>query len=221
MWPLLLRPEPRFWLSTSAATGGPLCSPGLTTLTSERRPFDVGLTLTSGMTLRLRREVDFLARLQAHVGLLPVAPPAHVGAEALLLALDVRDLHRLDLDLEHELDRGLDLGLRRVLQHAEHRLLVLVGDERALFGHDRREQHRHQPLVAVFLRRAHAASLYPIRSSNCVTAPFVSSTWLKRTRLTGSTSRVSSTSTFGRFRDDRNTFSSSFSVTTSTGPATP
>src|SRR5689334_2353932 len=216
MWPLLLRPEPRFWLSTSAATGGPLCSPGLTTLTSERRPFDVGLTLTSGMTLRLRREVDFLARLQAHVGLLPVAPPAHVGAEALLLALDVRDLHRLDLDLEHHLDRGLDLGLGRVLQHAEHDLLVLVGDERAFLGHHRREQHRHQPLVAVF-----GCGSHPSSSSNCDTAPFVSSTWLKRTRLTGSTSRVSSTSTSGRLREDRNTFSSSFSVTTSTGPATP
>src|SRR5690242_17375877 len=147
MWPLLLRPEPRFWLSTSAATGGPLWSAGLTTLTSERRPFDVGLTLTSGMSLRLRREVDFLAGLEAHVRLLPAATPTGESAEALLLALDVRDLHRFDAHLEHELDRGLDLGLRCVLQHAKHRLVVLVGDERALLGHDRRKQERHQALV--------------------------------------------------------------------------
>src|SRR4051812_13953300 len=105
MWPLLLRPEPRFWLSTSDATGAPLCSDALTTFTSERRPFDVGLTLTSAISLRLRREVDFLTRLEAHVSLLPVPPPAAVRAEALLLALDVRDLDALDLDLEHELDR--------------------------------------------------------------------------------------------------------------------
>src|SRR6476646_3712737 len=123
MWPLLLRPEPRFWLSTSEAIGGPLCRLALTTLTSERRPLDVGLTLTSAMS-GLRREVDFLTRLQADIGLLPVATPAEVRAEALLLALDVGDLHRLDLHLEHQLDRGLDLGLRRALQHAEDHLLV-------------------------------------------------------------------------------------------------
>src|SRR5436190_13069942 len=216
MWPLLLRPEPRFWLSTSDAIGGPLCRLALTTLTSERRPLDVGLTLTSAMMSGLRREVDYLARLQAHVGLLPVATPAKMRAEALLLALDVGDLHRLDLDLEHQLDRGLDLGLRRVLHDAEDHLLVLVRDERAFFRHDRRKQHRHQALGVVF-----DGGVHPISSSNCVTAPFVSSTWLKRTRLTGSTSRVSSTSTCGRLRDDRKVFSSSFSVTTSTVPVKP
>src|SRR6516165_6022271 len=97
MWPLLLRPEPRFWLSTSEAIGAPLCSSGLTTLTSERRPADVGLTLTRGMIVLpslFSREVDFLAFLQADVGLLPVTPAAERLAEALLLALDVDDLHR-------------------------------------------------------------------------------------------------------------------------------
>src|SRR5512135_616169 len=215
MWPRLLRPEPRFWLSTSEATGAPLCRAGLTTLTSERRPFDVGLTLTSAMS-GLRREVDLLARLQAHVGLLPVPAPAHEAAEALLLALDVGDLHRLDLDLEHQLDGSLHLGLGRVLRHAKDHLLVLVREERGLFRHDRREQHRHQALGVVFDGRVH-----PSISSNCATAPLVSSTWLKRTRLKGSTSRVSSTSTFGRLREDRNTLSSSLSVTTSTVPSSP
>src|SRR5438105_2515275 len=107
MWPLLLRPEPRFWLSTSDATGGPLCRLALTTLTSDRRPFEVGFTLTSAMS-DFRREVDFLARLQADVCLFPVPAPAHVRAEALLLALDVDDLHRHHFDrlvffAEHQL----------------------------------------------------------------------------------------------------------------------
>src|SRR5688500_18692902 len=121
MWPLLLRPDPRFCDSVSLSNGRPLCRFGLTTLTSDRRPADVGLTLTSGMS-GLLREVDFLARLQAHVGLLPVPALAHVLAEALLLAADVADLHALDVDLEHELDRRLHLRLRRILRDAEHDL---------------------------------------------------------------------------------------------------
>src|SRR5512132_952538 len=149
MWPLLLRPEPRFWLSTSDATGRPLYRAALTTLTRDRRPFDVGLTLTNAMMSALHGEVDFLAGLEAHVGFLPVAPTALVRAEALLLALDVRDLHRFDVDLEHQLDGGLHFRLGRVLHDAKDHLLVLVRDERALFGHDRREQYRHQAFGAV------------------------------------------------------------------------
>src|SRR5512139_1292570 len=140
MWPLLLRPEPRFWLSVSESTGRPLCRPGCTTLTSARRPADVGLTFCRGMSA-LRREVDFLARLEADVGLLPVAPAPGKLAEALGLAADVGDLDALDLDFEHRLDRGLHLGLGRVLQHAEDHLLVLLGDLRALLGDDGRQQH--------------------------------------------------------------------------------
>src|SRR5262245_52671383 len=169
MWPLLFRPEPRFWLSTSDATGAPLCSVGLTTLTSERRPADVGLTLTRGMMvsrpLGVRREVDFLALLQADVGLLPVAPAAERLAEALLLALDVDDLHGrhddgLVLLAEHQLDGGLHLGLGRAGVDAEDDLFVLVRDHRALLRHDRREQHGHQALGNVFDRGSHdSASL--------------------------------------------------------------
>src|SRR5438309_10879596 len=155
MWPLLLRPEPRFWLSTSEATGSPLCRSWLTTLISARRPADVGLTFTSGICLRLRREVDFLSGLQAHVGLLPVASPAGELAEALLLALDVDDLHghhfnRLVFFSEHQLDRRLHFRLGRVRHDAKDDLLMLVRDVRALFGHDRRKQHRHQTLAVVF-----------------------------------------------------------------------
>src|SRR5258708_36878689 len=104
MWPLLLRPEPRFCDSTSDATGAPLCSDALTTLTIARRPADVGLTLTRAMALRLRREVDFLAGRKRHVALLPVAPAAGVAAEALFLALDVRDLDAVPFCFELGLD---------------------------------------------------------------------------------------------------------------------
>src|SRR5204862_8173011 len=102
MWPLLLRPEPRFWLSVSASTGRPLCRCGWTTLTSARRPGDVGLTFCRGI-LSLRREVDFLAGLEAHVGRFPVPAPAGETSEALDLAADVGDLDAFHLDLEHGL----------------------------------------------------------------------------------------------------------------------
>src|SRR5438270_13293587 len=127
MWPLLLRPEPRFWLSVSASIGLPLWSCGLTTLTSARRPADVGFTFWRGMLL-LRREIDFLARLQAHVGLLPVAPATVESAEALFLAADIQDLHVFDLDLEHRLDGGLHFRLGGVRHHAKDHLLLLLGD---------------------------------------------------------------------------------------------
>src|SRR5258708_31954850 len=183
MWPLLLRPEPRFWCSTSEAIGAPLCRSGLTTFTMARRPADVGLTLTRGMS-GLRREIDFLAWLQADVRLLPAAAPADETAEALFLALDDRDLDRVHLDLPHELDRSLHFGLGRVRDHAEDDLRVLVRDVRGLFGHDRGQQHRHQALRVVFLHVAGGCAHASI-SSNCDTAPLVSRTFLKRTRLTG------------------------------------
>src|SRR5438105_10065885 len=176
MCPLLLRPEPRFWLSTSEATGSPLCRSWLTTLISARRPADVGLTFINAICLGLRREVDFLSGLQANVGFFPIAPAASELAEALLLALDVDDLYGHHLDrlvffAEHQLDRRLDFRLGRVLHDAQDDLLMLVRDVRALFRHDGRKQHRHQTLAVVLRRRIHVSN-----SSNCATAAFVSST---------------------------------------------
>ena len=164
------------------------------------------------------REVDFLARLQADVGLLPAAAPAREAAEALRLALDVDDLDALDLDLEHRLDRRLHLRLGRVGQHLEDHLLVLVREIRGFFRDDRREQHDREALGIVLLG---VSCPPPSISSNCATAALVSITLWKRTRLTGSTSRVSSTSTSGRLRDERKTLSSSLSVTTSSVPGSP
>src|ERR1700682_136700 len=150
MWPLWLRPEPRFWLSVSAFTGGPLCRCGWTTFTIARRPADVGFTFCSGISA-LRREVDFLARLQADVGLFPRAAPAGEAPEALDLAADVRDLDALDLDLQQGLDGRLHFGLRRVRRNLEDHLVVLVAEVRAFFGHDRAQQDDHKALgIVVF-----------------------------------------------------------------------
>src|SRR5215831_7361749 len=148
MWPLLLRPEPRFWLSVSASTGPPLCRCGWTTLTIARRPADVGLTFCKGISA-LRAEIDFLAGGEAHIRLLPRPAPADVAAEALDLTGDVHDLDAFHLDLEHRLDGGLHFGLRCIRHHLEDHLLEFVRDVRALFRHDGREQDRCEPLGVV------------------------------------------------------------------------
>src|SRR5581483_5772 len=92
-------------------------------------------------------EVDLLARLQAHEGFLPVVAAADKAAEALFLAPDIRHLHALDLDLEHQLDGRLDLRFGGVRCDPKDHLRVLVGDEGALLGHHGREQHLHQALL--------------------------------------------------------------------------
>src|SRR6185295_941780 len=129
---------------------------------------------------------------------------------------DVGDLDALDLDLEHRFDGRLHFGLGRVGGHLENDLLVLVRDVRRLLGDDRGEQHDCEALGVVLLGGSH-----PSISSNCETAALVSSTCEKRTRLTGSISRVSSTSTSGRLRDDRKTLSSNLSMTMRSVPGKP
>ena len=112
--------RPRFLLSVSASNGAPLCSSLVTTLTSDATAGRCGFDFDQCHVSPLRGEVDFLARLEAHVRLLPVAPAADCSApKRLCLALDVGDLHRLDFDLEHQLDRRLDLGLGRVRHDAK------------------------------------------------------------------------------------------------------
>src|SRR5436190_10401461 len=227
MWPLLFRPEPRFLLSVSRSNGPPRCRSGLTTLTSPRRPGDVGLTLTSAMVSRFLSEVDFVARLQAHVRFLPAASPTRIRAEALGLAVDVDDLDALDLDLlvlPHELHGGLDVLLGGIGPDAEDDLVVPIGNVGGLFRDDRGEQYRHETLFVHSGRRGFRGRLrraHPRISSNCVNAARVSNTFSNRTRLTGSTSLVSRTSTLGRLREERNMFSSTLSVTTSTVPERP
>src|SRR6266511_3212646 len=173
------------------------------------------------------REVDFLAGLEANVRLLPIAAPAGIGAEALFLAVNVHDLHARDLDfllLPQQLDRLLDVFLGRIGPDAEDDLVVAIGDLCRLLRNDRRQENRHQTLFVGLRRRDLGYRFgrgHPRISSNCATAALVSSTFSKRTRLTGSTSCVSRTSTCGRLREDRKTFSSTLSVTTRTVPENP
>src|SRR6266550_4897553 len=215
MRPCTLRPSVFDCFTISGQYGSPLCSSGVTTLTSARRPGEVGLTFTSGIASHLpllrRREINFLAHGEPHIGLLPVAPATLDAAEAARLALDVGHGHRVDLGLEHQLDRRLDLRLGRVVGDTEHVLAVLVGNEGALLRHDRGEHDGHQALGAVLLRRRHFSI-----SSSFATAAFVRSTLRKRTNATGLAWRTVITSTFGRLRDDRSRFWSISSVMTST-----
>src|ERR1051325_6763723 len=105
MRPWLLRPLPLRCGSVSGQCGSPLCSSGVTTFTRARRPGEVGLTFTSGMEafsyLFRRREVDFLAFGEPHVGLLPIALAADGAPEAAFLALHVGHRDAMDLGLEH------------------------------------------------------------------------------------------------------------------------
>src|SRR3990172_9854762 len=129
-----------------------------------------------------------MAWLQADVGFFPMAAPAHEAAVAFFLALDVRDLHRLDLDFlvlgaEHQLDRRLDFGLGRIRSNAKRILIVFFPDESALLGYDRSKQHLHQALgvLGAGCSGAHFSS-----SSNLAIAFLVSKILSWRIKLTRS-----------------------------------
>src|SRR6185295_7427751 len=109
---------------------------------------------------------------------------------------------------EHQLDRGLDLGLGGAVGDTEHVLPELVGDEGALLGHHRREHHVHQLIDGVFL---HLSS-----SSSFASALLVSSTRAERTSASGLALRTDITCTFVRLREESIRFWSSSSVSTST-----
>src|ERR1700704_536517 len=115
MRPWTVRPSVFDCLTISGQYGSPLCSSGVTTLTSARRPGEGGLTFTSGIAsgvpLFRRPEIDFPARGEPHVGLFPVAAAALDAAEAARLALDVGHGHRVNLCLEHQFDRRLGFRL--------------------------------------------------------------------------------------------------------------
>src|SRR6266508_1612059 len=166
--------------------------------------------------LLLGLEGDFLLlavgpRQQRDIRLLPVAATSLETSEALVLALDVRDLHFLDLDLEHQLHGRFDLWLGRIRQHAKYVLVVLFPDEGALLRHERREQHLHQPLLV------HARAHLRISSKRAI-AFFVRMTCSNWISDTGSAWFTSSTRTFTRLREESNRFWSRSSVITSAEP---
>jgi hypothetical protein len=84
-------------------------------------------------------------------------------------------LTELDLDLEHQLDGGLDLGLGGVAQHLEQNLVLLLADARGLLGDDRRDQHRGQ---AAFVELFWVDAAHANISLSCSIAPLVTSTFL-------------------------------------------
>ena len=97
---------------------------------------------------------------------------AGTATKALRLALNLDDVDRLDLDLEHQFNSGLDFGLGRIAQDLEQDLVVLLGNLRGLLGHDGREQHGGQTAFGI-LRGAHASI-----SLSCSTAALVTRIFL-------------------------------------------
>ena len=77
-------------------------------------------------------------------------------AEALDLAFLNHGRDGLDLDLEHQFNGRLDLGLGRIAQHLEQHLVVLLGRHRGFFTHDRGDKHLGQAVSGV-LRADHLA----------------------------------------------------------------
>src|SRR5262249_6502497 len=152
-----------------------------------RRPGDVGRNCFSAMVVSgLLEELDHLfARLQHHVGLLPIGPLAGEASLALDLAVHVRHTHVLDLHAEQRLDRALDLRLGRVPVHLEAQRALRLLQQRRLLGHQRPPDH----VVQV----SHAS-----RSSSLVSPSEVSTTCLQSSTWYALTWLGSSTTTPGR-----------------------
>src|SRR5438034_6230767 len=143
MRPRLVRPPVRRKGSVKAFSGVALVISSKVRVVMKRRPADVGLYFLSGICpirspSRLVEELDhLLARLQDHVGLLPVRPASHVAALPLHLAVDVGHPHVGHLHPEQALHRLLDLRLGGVLVDLEAEGALgllegggLLGDER-------------------------------------------------------------------------------------------
>src|SRR5690606_6383087 len=152
-----------------------------------------------------RERLDLLTGREAHVSLLEVLPAADPLTEALRLAERVHDVYFGHLHVEHQLDGGLDVRLRRIAADAEHEMVRAFGNACAFLGDVRPDQHVHQRLFS-------HASL----SSSRRTAATVASTLSCRARLSGSSALTGSTSTYGRLRDASASFSSNASTSTST-----
>src|SRR6185437_6056366 len=156
MRPEWLRAPVLFWCTVSGRNGPPLYRCERSTLMTERVPGDVGLYLMRAMVISAFCPgfvVDGLALRQTHVRLLPVLRASQGLAETARLARLVHDLHAAHLDVEHQLDRLLDVGLGGVTAHAERVLVVVLHREGGLFRHVRSEEHIHQ-LLAVHCNRS-------------------------------------------------------------------
>src|SRR3954452_423061 len=127
-----------------------------------RRPGVVGLYLRIAMFSqsysarsgdRTSEDVDAVAGGEADDGALGVLALADAARRTTRLALAVERVDGGDLDVEHLLDRDLDLGLVGVRVHDEG-VLVVVEQAVALLADDRRDQH----VAVVLVQGAHSPS---------------------------------------------------------------
>src|SRR5258706_5158420 len=225
-WRVVIRPKwlrapVLFWCTVSDSSGPPLSRWPRATRTTKRVPGEVGLSLISAMVepsglARGGFVIDALALGQADVGFLPVLRAARRLAEAPRLARLVEHLHGGDLDVEHQFDRCAHFRARGIAADPERVLVAQLQPLRGLFGDVRGDQHAHQPLGAGLRRRLAHHDAHCRRSSISFTAPTVASTLSWLARLSGLTAAAASTSTPGRLRAARNSFSSSASTMIST-----
>src|ERR1700745_3586628 len=141
MRPVLLRPPVDSLPSVRALTGFALLRGGRLTMTSWRWPGVVGLYVFSAIACVASESgghVDAVALFEGHDRPLGVRLRTEIAAEHLGLALAHQRFDALDLDVEQLLDRFLDLRLGGLARHLEQHLVVL-GGERRLLGHDRRD----------------------------------------------------------------------------------
>src|ERR1700755_871858 len=114
--------------------------------------------------------VDAVALFESHDRPLGVRLRTEIAAEHLGLALAHQRVDALDLDVEQLLDRFLDLRLGGLARHLEQHLVVL-GGERRLLGHDRRDDDVVMARIDV---------LHLKRASNASSAAFVSTSFWRR-----------------------------------------
>src|SRR5512139_867937 len=162
MRPWLLRP-PFFGSGRTSDFSGVVLVTSTKSATDEpRRPGVVGLYLRIAMSSqsstlarsadRTSEDVDALPLGEADDRALGVGPLAHTEARATRLALTVEGVDGGDLDVEHLLDRDLDLGLVGIGVHQEG-VLVRVEQAVALLADDRSDQH----VAVVLVEGAHAS----------------------------------------------------------------
>src|SRR5260364_375828 len=126
MRPCWLRPAVLWRTPNNGVNGLPLCKFLLTTFTIPRRPEEVGLTYTSVILLSLRLKMNFLPRLQAHVGLFNIFPASHQTPDALCFAFVVYNLNRVDFNFKQPFNRGFHFLFIRIRRHPEHDLRTLI-----------------------------------------------------------------------------------------------
>jgi len=174
-------------------------------LDQPRRPGEVGLTFTSGIASRLpllrRREIDFLARGEPHIGLFPVAPaaPMRPKRRGLPLTLDTVTESTLVLNISSTAALISGLVARSATRNTYWRS---CRNEGALLRHDRREHDAHQALGAGTSSSPSFQHLLELRHCGLRSG----GTLGKRTSATGLAWRTVITSTFGRLREESSRF---------------